>query len=60
MYDPVKYYQEIEAPCAKIFAEMSNRGIVINLQHLNSVKIALEQQLKPLEDQIKNELGDIF
>src|ERR1700719_4262404 len=53
------YYKTIEAPCAKIFLQMSNRGIRVDLEYLNRLKIDLEQQKAPIEAEIKNELGNI-
>ncbi len=56
---PYKYYETIEKPVARIFYEMSNRGICVDLQYLNSLKRDLEQQRHPIESEIKNELGEI-
>lgn len=59
---PVKtyeYYKEIEQPCAKIFSQMSNRGICIDLTYLRRLQNDLEYKKAPLVDAIKNDLGSI-
>jgi DNA polymerase-1 len=56
---PYEYFLEIEKPCARIFQSMSNRGISVDLQYLNQLRETLENQKKPIEDSIKNELGAI-
>ena len=53
------YYAQIEAPCAQIFARMSNRGICVDLRYLESLRSALLAQKEPIEQKIKNELGPI-
>jgi DNA polymerase I len=53
------YYKEIEQPCAGIFAQMSNRGIVVDLNYLRELRETLKAQKSPIEEQIKNELGNI-
>ena len=52
-------YQKIEYPCAQIFAQMSNRGICIDLDYLRTLKEELERQRAPIEESIKNDLGSI-
>src|SRR5258708_8851755 len=59
MYEIDKYFREIEKPCAGIFASMSNRGICVDLHYLKELKETLEHKKKPLEEAIKNELGNI-
>lgn len=54
-----EYYQKIEAPCARIFQQMSNRGISVDLGYLKELKLQLESQRAPIEESIKNELGNI-
>lgn len=54
-----EYFQKIESPCARIFQDMSNRGILVDLEYLASLKDSLEKQKFPIESEIKNELGDI-
>jgi DNA polymerase-1 len=54
-----EYFDEIEKPVSQIFNKMSNRGIRLDLDYLVNLKYTLEQQKKPIEDKIKNELGDI-
>jgi DNA polymerase-1 len=56
---PYEYFQEIESPCAKIFSQMSSRGICVNLNYLRTLQTELESKRAPIEINIKNELGNI-
>lgn len=56
---PYEYFQEIEAPCARIFQQMSNRGICVNLRYLDILKEQLEAQITPIKQEIYTELGGI-
>lgn len=53
------YYEEIEKPCAKIFQNMSNRGICVDLGYLQRLRQTLEKQKNPIEKEIINDLGNI-
>jgi DNA polymerase I len=53
------YFEEIERPVAFILQDMENRGICVDLNYLSRLKTTLEEQKKPIELQIKNELGNI-
>lgn len=55
----LEYYEQIEKPCAEIFYQMSNRGIRVDLEYLESLKVLLERQKDPIEKEIINELGEI-
>ena len=52
-------YEKIEKPCAKIFQDMSNRGIRVDLSYVQVLKTTFEEQKAPIEEEIKNELGSI-
>jgi DNA polymerase-1 len=52
-------FERIEAPCARIFSAMSDRGICVDLHYLAGLKKTLELQKEPIEFEIKNELGNI-
>lgn len=54
-----EYYENIEKPIANIFYQMSNRGIAVDLEYLRNLQQTLERQKYPIENEIKNELGDI-
>src|ERR1700693_5610583 len=56
---PYEYFQEIEKSCARIFNQMSNRGIGVDLGYLVRLRDNLEAQQRPIEEEIKNELGSI-
>lgn len=57
---PVKgFYQNLARPLSLIFSDMENRGIRVDLPYLNQLKEDLEAQKRPLEEEIKNELGAI-
>lgn len=56
---PYEYYETIEKPVAKIFYDMSNRGISVSLGYLDTLRKDLESQKAPIEAEIKNELGEI-
>src|SRR5579864_3390758 len=56
---PYEYFKEIEHPVARIFAQMSSRGIVVDLEYLRELRQTLEEQKKPIEEEICNELGKI-
>ena len=53
------YFRAIEKPCARIFSDMSNRGICVDLHYLQGLKENLESQKTPIEKKIHNELGNI-
>jgi DNA polymerase I len=54
-----QYFNEVEKPVAFILRDMENRGVRIDLKYLETLKEDLENQKRPLENQIKNELGNI-
>ena len=53
------YFNNLEKPLAGILADMSNRGVRVDLTYLEGLKRELEAQKRPLEEAIKNELGNI-
>lgn len=55
----LEYYEQIEKPVAKIFYQMSNRGICVDLGYLSELRIFLDNKKRPLEEEILNELGPI-
>jgi DNA polymerase-1 len=55
----VQYFEEIERPVAFILQAMENRGICLDLNYLTALKVVLEQKIKPIQESIKNELGNI-
>jgi DNA polymerase I-like protein with 3'-5' exonuclease and polymerase domains len=54
-----QYFEDIERPIAFLLQDMENRGICVDLEYLKKLKINLENQLKPIEEEIINELGRI-
>lgn len=56
---PYEYFIQIEKPVSRIFYDMSNRGICVDLEYLQRLKADLEAQKAPIEAEIKNELGPI-
>jgi len=54
-----QYFNEIERPVAFCLAAMEARGICVDLGYLTKLKMGLEQQKAPIEQEIKNELGPI-
>jgi len=54
-----EYYKEIEQPVARIFQIMSSRGLCVDLRYLATLKMQLETQKEPVENEIKNSLGTI-
>lgn len=56
---PYEYFRDIELPVARIFAQMSNRGISVDLGYLRKLQQTLETQKAPIEEEIYNELGQI-
>ncbi len=58
-YPKVNEVWEMEKAVSWIFQEMENRGIRIDLPYLRELKLRLEEQMRPVEAQIKNELGNI-
>lgn len=55
----LKFFNELEKPVSYVFQEMENRGTRVDLGYLQTLKIKLEDQKRPIEASIKNELGDI-
>jgi len=53
------YYNEVEGPLSLILGAMESRGVRVSLEYLKALKGTLEAQKDPLEQTIKNELGDI-
>lgn len=53
------YFNTVEKPLAPILADMSNRGIRVDLEYLRGLKTELEAQQAPIKDGILNELGPI-
>jgi DNA polymerase-1 len=54
-----KYFEQIERPIAFILNRMENRGICVDLQYLETLKRDLETEKLPIENEIKNDLGNI-
>jgi DNA polymerase-1 len=54
-----QYFETLEKPSASVFAKMSERGISLDLHYLTDLKAVLEQKIKPIVTELKNELGDI-
>lgn len=59
MYQPYKYFLEIERPIAEIFSTMENRGVCVDLEYLKDLKDELARQKRPLDTYLTNELGNI-
>lgn len=57
--EEMHYCRKIEQPVSTIFRAMESRGIRIDLDYLKELKEHLEEQKQPIEESIKNELGDI-
>ena len=53
------YYNEVEGPLSLILGAMESRGVRVSLEYLKALKGTLEAQKDPLEQTIKNELGNI-
>lgn len=53
------YLGSVELPVARVFSQMMSRGVCVDLEYLNTVKEQLENQQKPLKDDLLNELGPI-
>ena len=51
-------YEKIEKPCAKIFAQMSDRGICVDLTTCEGLKKNWNER-SPIEEYITNELGTL-
>ena len=58
-YAPYKYFQEIEKPIARIFYQMSNRGISVSLGYLDTLRKDLESQKEKVVLELENEFGPI-
>jgi DNA polymerase-1 len=54
-----EYFRDVEKPISFILQKMENRGVRIDLEYLKRLKGDLENQKLPLENEIKNELGNI-
>jgi len=54
-----EYFHKIEYPVSKIFNDMSNRGTCIDPEYIKILQANLESQRAPIEERIKNELGNI-
>src|ERR1041385_466725 len=59
MYNPYEYFTKIEQPVSTIFYQMSNRGVRVDLDYLQKLKEELEEQKRPIEQEIINELGSV-
>lgn len=55
----IRYFNEVEKPLAPILANMSIRGVRVDLKYLKGLKEALEAQQAPIKASILNELGPI-
>lgn len=53
------YFEQIEKPVSKVFANMETRGIRLDLPYLNQLKAKLEAQREPIKAGILKELGEI-
>lgn len=53
------YFNQVEKPASLVFAQMSDRGIRVDLPYLASLKTSLEAQQRPIKEAIINELGPI-
>ena len=53
------YYEKLEKPVSFIFQQMENRGVCVDLKYLETLKGQLEMQKLPIEQEIKNQLGNI-
>lgn len=54
-----QYFIELEKSCANTFADMSTRGLCVDLDYLSDLKETLEAQQAPIKAEILNELGNI-
>lgn len=53
------YFNDLEKPVSRIFAQMENRGISVDLDYLKTLQSDLEQQQGPIKQSIIDALGDI-
>lgn len=54
-----QYFNTLEKPVSLIFQGMETRGIRVDLDYLKQLKMDLERQKTPIENEIKNDLGNI-
>ncbi len=55
----LQYFNELEKPVSKVFADMETRGIRIDVPYLKQLRLDLEQKQEPIKESIRLELGDI-
>ena len=56
----MELYEKIELPLVKILADMEDRGVKINLEHLRAENKIMTSQLTKLEAQIYETAGRVF
>lgn len=62
VYEPcreVSYFHEIEQPCSFILDKMTQKGVKVDLNYLNELKLKLEASQTAVKGPILNELGEI-